>query len=550
MLAAMPTGHRTHWRAGPLVRVGGSIVAIAFAMLALCRCGSEFHAPPSSNASDAYADESDDDGGVVLVGSPFDDATPPVTDAGEGGSVPSEAGDGGPPGDGGCDPTKDPKDEPCLVDGAFGVFVSVTTGHDTATGTKADPLKTIGAGIAKASTGAKRVFVCAGTYNEHVVVGAAQDGIGVYGGFDCTGWKYASTNAVKVTPSTTGYALEVDLLKTGATFEDVEFDSQSATAAGASSVAVFANQSVVTFRRVVMTAGDGAAGTQGDAGVNYVGVQAASGDNADGGAGGPRVTCTCVNGDQSAGGAGGGAGPPPTAGLSGAPNLDGGKPGIGGDIGCGSGGLGHVGANASDAVAVTGATGSGGLTDHGWSSAAGNAGMTASIAQGGGGGGGNSSSQLNDAGLSVSGGGGSGGCGGCGGGGGAPGIGGGSSFALLSFRSTVGVADSQLSSHDGKSGGKGGNGQIGQTGGYAGGEAAPGCPGGIGGIGGGGGGGSGGSGGVSAAVGYTGNPPTETGTVSKTVGNFGTGGPGGSGGGANNAGGKGKDGVASAVLAL
>jgi hypothetical protein len=222
--------NRTPWRADPLVRVGGSIVAIAFATLALCRCGSAFHESPSSNASEADGGETDQDGSVVLVGSPSDDATIRVQDASEGGSVPSEAGAGGPSGDGSCNSTQDPKDAPCVVSESYGVFVSATAAPNGA-GTKASPLKTIAEGIAKASAGTKRVFACAGTYNEHVVVGATQDGIGVYGGFDCAGWKYGSTNVVKVAPTTTGYALEVDLLKVGATFEDVEFDSQSATAA-------------------------------------------------------------------------------------------------------------------------------------------------------------------------------------------------------------------------------------------------------------------------------------------------------------------------------
>ena len=540
MLGEMPDGNRATWRTGSHARVAGRLAAVAFATLALCRCGSG----AGTSGSDTDGGENGD-ATVVVVGSPFGDATPPPPeDGGDGGSVvvPSEAGDGAP---GSCDPTKDPKDEPCLVDGVFGVFVSGTTGRDTGIGTKADPLKTIAEGIAKGTAGSKRVFVCAGTYDEHVVVGATQDGIRVYGGFDCVSWTYASANGVKVAPSTVGYALEVDLLKTGATFEDLEFDSQSAKVAGASSVAVFANLSVVTFRRVVMTAGDGAPGAQGDAGVNYVAVQAPSGNNGDGGAGGARVACSCSNGNQSAGGAGGNAGPPATSGLPGTPALGGGQQGGGGTGNCAATGTGGNGTGTGDAVAGSGATTLGDLTDHGWSTAVGIAGSVATAAQGGGGGGANASVQLNDAGLSVSGGGGSGGCGGCGGGGGTPGAGGGSSFALLSYKSTAALADCQLSAHDGKNGGNGGSGQSGQMGGYAGGQVAPGCPGG-----GGGGGGGGGSGGVSAAVGYSGDPPIETGTVSKTVGSFGTGGPGGKGGGANNAGGKGKDGVASAVLAL
>ncbi len=546
MLGPMPTGHRTPWRTGFLARLAGSTATLAFATLALCRCGSAFSTATSLTVTDADVGENDTaygDTTIVVVSSSFD--AEPVADASPDRLNTADADAGSPA----CDPTKDPKDEPCLVNSGFGVFVSAATGHDTASGTKADPFRTITEGIAKASTGPSRVFACAGTYDEHVVVGVTDDGISVYGGFDCSGWRYAPSNGVKVAPSTSGYALEADLLKQGVTFEDIEFDSQSAKAAGASSVAVFANQSVVTFRRIVVTSGDGAPGAQGDAGTNYAAVQAPSGNNGDGGAGGPSRVCTCMNGDPSAGGAGGVAGPPSSAGLPGTPALGQGQQGGGGTGSCAFG-TGGDGSPSRDADAGSGAATWGTLTDHGWSAANGTNGNIASVAQGGGGGGGNVSFVLNDAGLSVSGGGGSGGCGGCGGGAGTPGAGGGSSFALLSYRSTLVLVDSRLTAHDGKSGGSGGKGQPGQMGGYAGTQSQPGCPGGNGGGGGSGGGGGGGAGGVSAAVGYVGNPATEMGTVSKTVGNAGSGGPGGTGGGPNNAGSKGKDGVGASIVSL
>ena len=546
MLGAMPTGHRTSWRTGFLARVAGSVAVFGLATLALCQCGSAFSTTTSLRVSDA--DVGDEDAGesdvtIVVVSSPHDAQV--VVDASPDGPDETDADAGS----SSCDPTKDPKDEPCLVNSGFGVFVSGTTGHDTAAGTKADPLRTIAEGIAKASAGSKRVFACAGAYDEHVVMGLSDDGTSVYGGFDCAGWRYAPTNSVKVAPSTTGYALEVDLLKLGATFEDVEFDSQSAKVAGASSVAVFANQSSVTFRRIVVTSGDGASGAQGDAGTNYTLVQAPSGNNGDGGAGGANQVCTCLNGDPSVGGAGGAAGPPSSAGLPGSPALGGGKQGGGGTGSCAFG-TGGDGSPARDADAGSGAATWGALSAGGWSAANGTNGNIASVAQGGGGGGGNVSFLINDAGLSASGGGGSGGCGGCGGGGGTPGAGGGSSFALLSYRSTVVLVDSRLAAHDGKNGGNGGKGQPGQMGGYAGTQSQPGCPGGNGGAGGSGGGGGGGGGGLSAAEGYVGSPATEMGTVSKTFGNAGTGGTGGTGGGPNNGGSKGKDGTAASIVSL
>jgi hypothetical protein len=513
-----------------------SVVATAIAVAAFgygCgqttagTCADNGTCAPDSGLLDATGDvfiatdapTSGDDGGTAM----------PDTGASSGG------GDGGPSG---CDTTLDPSATPCLVDSQYGVFVSVS-GSDSAAGTKADPLKTITSGIAKAALGARRVFVCAGTYDEHLVVSASQGGIGVYGGFDCTSWGYAATKAAKVQPSTVGYALEVDSLTVGATFEDLEFDAKDATAPGASSIAVFANQSIVNFHRVTMSAGNGAAGAGGDAGSNYVGTQASIGNDAVGTDGGAQVVCTCVNGDQTTGGTGGTVGPPAIGGSPGAPALGGGAGGVSGTGGCTTV---TTGAGSQDAPIGVGAASYGLLSAQGWTVTAGAAGSTASVAQGGGGGGSNP-------GTPGHGGGGSGGCGGCGGAGGSAGIGGGSSIALLSYQSTIVVTSATLQAANASNGGSGGPGQTGQSAGYGGLQSQPGCTGGSGGNGGGGSGGGGGAGGLSLAVGYVGTAPMQTSTVTK-VGNAGTGGAGGMGGGANNAGGKGKDGVAMPTLAL
>jgi hypothetical protein len=507
-------------------RLSARLTRVVFAGLAVVSlaCGTSFTAGSPATESDASnlgEDASEGDTSIIVL-------PPPQADAGA-------QRDGGM-----CMITTEPKDTPCLVDETYGVFVSAS-GHDSAAGTKADPIKTITAGITKTLLGPKRVFVCSGTYDEHLVVGASQDGVGVYGGFDCAGWTYQASNAAKVTPSTTGYALEVDSLTAGATFEDLEFDAQSGQMPGESSIAVFANQSVVTFRRVVMKAGDGVAGAGGDGGSNYARPQASSGNDADGGTGGAQVQCTCVNGDQSAGGAGGAGGPPSVSGLPGTPSLSGGQPGAGGTGACGTGSGGN-GSPSPDAPLAAGATSHGALANHGWSAAAGVAGSNASIAQGGGGGGGNS-------GTAGRGGGSAGGCGGCGGAGGTAGRGGGASFALISYQSTIALDVASLTTGDGQKGGQGGSGQAGQSGGVAGSSSPPGCLGGTGGSGGGGSGGGGGAGGVSVAIGYVGTVPTQTALITK-VGNFGTGGPGGAGGGVSNTGGKGEDGVAMAVLGL
>src|ERR1019366_4177548 len=90
-----------------------------------------------------------------------------------------------------CDPTKDPKDEPCVLDSAYGVFVasagsdagaeSLGSGVAGPDGTAARPYASIGQALANMA-GKSRVYVCNGVYAEHVSITAA---VSVYGGLSC-----------------------------------------------------------------------------------------------------------------------------------------------------------------------------------------------------------------------------------------------------------------------------------------------------------------------------------------------------------------------------
>src|SRR5579884_2464920 len=161
-----------------------------------------------------------------------------------------------------CDPTKDPKDEPCVVADAFGVFVA-TSGRSGATGTSADPLGTIADGVSTAvRTGKSRVYVCAGTYAGQVVIDAQHDGISLYGGLDCThGWTWTGDKAL-VQAAPPAYALRIDATALPVRVEDMAFavadaSGQDATGAGRSSVAAFVSDesSGVALRRVELRAG-------------------------------------------------------------------------------------------------------------------------------------------------------------------------------------------------------------------------------------------------------------------------------------------------------
>ncbi len=91
-----------------------------------------------------------------------------------------------------CDPTKDPKDEPCVLDDAYGVFVA-SAGGDAGAGSVGErsgraatepltrPYATIGQALANLA-GKSRVYVCNGVYGEQVSITTA---VSVYGGLSC-----------------------------------------------------------------------------------------------------------------------------------------------------------------------------------------------------------------------------------------------------------------------------------------------------------------------------------------------------------------------------
>ncbi len=182
------------------------------------------------------------------------------------------------------------------------------------------------------------------------------------------------------------------------------------------------------------------------------------------------------------------------------PEIVGQSGGAGGTFSNGCATFGGTGASSASAPGGAGAAKNGSLTSFGWVPATASSGNTAAVAQGGGGGAGTSTT-LNLAGTG-------GGCGGCGGSGGSPGLPGGSSFAVLSFNSSLSFKQAVLSAGTPSAGAAGGMGQAGQTGGVAGAAQGGQCSGGSGGTGGSGGGGGGGPAGISVAAGYSGNAPT------------------------------------------
>src|SRR5262249_3863418 len=73
--------------------------------------------------------------------------------------------------------------EPTVVRDECGVFVTGIGGSDSNKGTMKKPFKTLGAAIAAAANGTKRVFACAETFKESVGI---PEGVAIYGALDCT----------------------------------------------------------------------------------------------------------------------------------------------------------------------------------------------------------------------------------------------------------------------------------------------------------------------------------------------------------------------------
>jgi hypothetical protein len=361
-------------------------------------------------------------------------------------------GGGGEGGGGGGTCTGDVSSESACWTNELGVFVSSDAGDDSGAGTKEAPFKTIKKGIEAAA--GKHVYVCVGTndYKEATIsLKLANDGIRIYGGFECSSWTYATTRSAQVV-SESNIALRIDGLKTGAHIENVSFQAADATLTGvdASSYGAFVTGSKgVVFTRVTLIAGAGAKGGDGDAGTKGADAAAAgvlqSGNpalcggtppSADGGLwAGP--TCGSKGGDggkavlDSAGGSGFSGIPaqnvtPPNVVNLGAGATDGtkGKDGTDGS----PGDAGTLGAAAADA---------GTFAMTGFSPASGHDGGAGFPGQGGGGGGASKGSPT-CRGAS----GGAGGMGGCAGEPGKAGEGGGASVGLFSWSSEVSLVAS------------------------------------------------------------------------------------------------------------
>jgi hypothetical protein len=441
-------------------------------------------------------------------------------------------GSGGQGGEPGAECSGDVADDPgCWTSNALGVFVSSDNGDDEAgDGTRESPFKTIMRGVV-ASAG-KNVYVCLGVqndvYSEQITLTGAQDGIHLYGGFDCEDWSYSPTRRALV-QSDKPIGLLVDGLQDGAVVENFRVVSSTSVNPGESSYGVFVrNSKNVTLRRLEVTAGDGAKGSDGEPGMDGP-SGSESGDapegaaadcssppvNQDGGKWAETNSCLSFGGDGGQAHrstASGGSGSPgaPTVNVTPLAGIENGGAGATGAV---KGDDGSDGMSGEPGTPGGAALASGTFDQKGYVAAHGNPGTSGFAGQGGGGGGA-SKGNANCVGAS----GGAGGMGGCGGTGGTGGNGGGASIGLYRWKSEVSLVACTITASSGGAGGGGGVGGlagIGANGGNGGdplvvdtNDIKAGGRGGRGGNGGPGGSGSGGSGGPSYALAFSGAKPT------------------------------------------
>ena len=146
---------------------------------------------------------------------------------------------------------------------AFGVFVALG-GRAENPGTRALPLNTIQAGIELGKRVGKRVYVCAGTFSEPLVLA---DSISIIGGLQCRegDWKFGGGRTRIEAPASP--AVRASGIASPTRLEALEIVSPNAKAPSGSSLGLLADRSaglVIASSKII--AGDGANGVDGSEG--------------------------------------------------------------------------------------------------------------------------------------------------------------------------------------------------------------------------------------------------------------------------------------------
>ena len=185
-------------------------------------------------------------------------------DVGGGGDAGKDTGTPPPPG---CDVTKLPSEDPCVIVESLGVFVSSSAGTAKGDGSRGKPYGSLTSGIAAAKASGKRVYACAETYIETLTF---ENGVSLFGSLDCAnGWMPGSQRAKLQAPASPAARAHEITLTTRV--ESVDLYAPDATAPGGSSIALIADMSPgLRFRHVGFHAGNGQKGVDGANGIQLV----------------------------------------------------------------------------------------------------------------------------------------------------------------------------------------------------------------------------------------------------------------------------------------
>jgi len=149
---------------------------------------------------------------------------------------------------------------------SLGVFVT-STGSTTPDGTRARPFPSIQQGIDAGKKVGKRVYVCAGSYSEALVLA---DSISVIGGLDCSKpeWTIGAPDARSKVIAPTSPAITARAISAATKISGFDVVAPNATEPGASSIGLLADKSpALVVASSSITAGDGAKGADGAEGV-------------------------------------------------------------------------------------------------------------------------------------------------------------------------------------------------------------------------------------------------------------------------------------------
>lgn len=142
----------------------------------------------------------------------------------------------------------------------LGVFVA-ETGRDTGSGSHTSPFASIQVGIDRAKAVGKRVYVCAGTYKESLVIANA---ISIIGGLDCTALEWRLGVGFSRVESSSSPVVKATNITVTTRLEGLEVVAPNATAPSGSSIGLLADRAgALVMARSKITAGDAMNGVDG-----------------------------------------------------------------------------------------------------------------------------------------------------------------------------------------------------------------------------------------------------------------------------------------------